>query len=261
MIQQVADLLLRCGGTQSVLPPTQLFNEGWMLRLALDWFSRTGTRAHALSLQPGARWYSEALLRSRFLQRFRGDTLAESWTHADGVVGHFRIGEDEGGAAIIDTDATQLVVTEAKLMSPLSTGTKYAPDFDQAARNVACIAEVLAQSKRRPEAMTAIGFYLVAPQDQWDSGVFGDLLTKKSIRSKVERRIATYEKPSDADEKAAWFDDWFVPTIERAKIEFLSWESIATFISDADPETGKAYHEFYGRCLHFNTPRAIRPGK
>jgi hypothetical protein len=58
-----------------------------------------------------------------------------------------------------------------------------------------------------------------------------------------------------------WFAEWFVPTLERAHIEFLSWESIANFISTADPEVGKAYHEFYGRCLHFNGKRAPRPDK
>jgi hypothetical protein len=152
VIQKVADLLLSCGGPSSVMPPTELFNEGWMLRLALDWLAKSGTQGHALTLERGARWYSEALLRSQFLPRFRGDDLAESWTHAYGVVGHFRVGEHEGGAAILEADASQFVVIEAKMRSPLSSGTKYAPDFDQAARNVACIAEVLGQTTRRPEA-------------------------------------------------------------------------------------------------------------
>ena len=95
-------------------------------------------------------------------------------------MGHFRIGEEEGGAAILEADASQFVVIEAKLMSPLSKGTKYALDFDQAARNVSCIAETLARSARRPEAMTTIGFCLVAPQAQQDSGIFGDLLISRA---------------------------------------------------------------------------------
>ncbi|MCH7876577.1 MAG: hypothetical protein IH965_14945 [Gemmatimonadetes bacterium] len=39
---------------------------------------------HPFALMPRARWYSEALLPSQFLKRFRGDPLAEGWTHADG---------------------------------------------------------------------------------------------------------------------------------------------------------------------------------
>lgn len=78
MIEKIADLLRRCDGPQSVLPPTQLFNEGWMLRLALDWLAKSGTQGHALTLERDARWYSEALLPSQFLPRFRGDDLAES---------------------------------------------------------------------------------------------------------------------------------------------------------------------------------------
>lgn len=261
MIQKVADLLLMCGGPRSVLPPTQLFNEGWLLRLTLDWFATTGTQGHPFSMQPGARWYSEALLPSQFLPRFRGDNLAESWTHADAVVGHFRIGEEQGGAAILEAEASQFVVIEAKLMSPLSKGTKYSPDFDQAARNVACVAEVLARSGRRPDAMKTIGFHLVAPQAQRDAGIFGDLLTKPSISSKVQRRIASYQKWPEANgEKTEWLADWFLPTLERSRIEFVSWESIATFISSADPPTGSAYREFYRRCLHFNGRRTERSG-
>lgn len=172
-------------------------------------------------------------------------------------MGHFRIGEEEGGAAILEADASQFVVIEAKLMSPLSKGTKYALDFDQAARNVSCIAETLARSARRPEAMTTIGFCLVAPQAQRDSGIFGDLLTKSSIRSKVQRRVASYEQRPDANGKMKWFDEWFLPSLDRAHIGFLSWESIANFISTADPQAGKACYEFYERCLYFNRRRGL----
>jgi len=34
MAARVAELLLRCGGLDPVLPPTQLYNEGWLLRIA-----------------------------------------------------------------------------------------------------------------------------------------------------------------------------------------------------------------------------------
>ena len=37
--------------------------------------------------------------RRRFMSRFRGDRLAEARTHADGVLGHFAIG-DPGTAAL-----------------------------------------------------------------------------------------------------------------------------------------------------------------
>ena len=52
-----------------------------------------------ISFDAGAKWFSEALLPSQFFARTRDDTLAEGWTHADGVIGHVAI----GNAALADT--------------------------------------------------------------------------------------------------------------------------------------------------------------
>ena len=103
MLTAIHELLSRCGTARSVLPPTELYNEGWMLRLVLDWFDRNRqAEQHELGFEPGATWYSEALLPSRFLPLVRGDSLAESFTHADGVIGHFRVQSgDRGDAALI----------------------------------------------------------------------------------------------------------------------------------------------------------------
>ena len=54
MIERVAKLLDRCGDRTSVMPPTELYNEGWLLRVALDWFSTDGPSDSQFSLSPGA---------------------------------------------------------------------------------------------------------------------------------------------------------------------------------------------------------------
>ena len=41
------------------MPPTELYNEGWLLRVALDWFSTDGPSDSQFSLSPRAAWYSE----------------------------------------------------------------------------------------------------------------------------------------------------------------------------------------------------------
>ncbi len=95
MLDHVCALLAAAGTPGSVLPPTLLYNEGWMLRLVLDWFAarpRDSADPHPLASLRSACWYTEALLRSPFLPRFRGDPLAEAFTHADAAVGHFKIG-------------------------------------------------------------------------------------------------------------------------------------------------------------------------
>ena len=88
---QVTDLLARCGTETGVLPPTALYNEGWMLRLVLHWFDHHRTVEHPLAMLEGSSWYSEPLLASRFFGKSRGDPRAEGWTNADAVIGHFRL--------------------------------------------------------------------------------------------------------------------------------------------------------------------------
>ena len=52
---------------------------------------------HPLSVPRGCRWYSEALPPSSFLPESRRDSRTESWTHADGVIGHFDTGNGAKG--------------------------------------------------------------------------------------------------------------------------------------------------------------------
>ena len=92
-VTRAGELLTLSGQPNAILPATALFNEGWMLRLVLDW---AANHCHPAAIVPlrfedGSTWYSEALLRSRFRSRKRGDTSGEGFTHADGVIGHFRL--------------------------------------------------------------------------------------------------------------------------------------------------------------------------
>jgi hypothetical protein len=243
-IERVAQILLSAGDHTSPLRPTELYNEGWLLRVTLDWCASHATPPHPFVFFPRARWCSEALLQSQFLPRSRGDRLSEAWTHADGVIGHFAIGGSGRGDLVLDTDADQFLVIEAKLYSPLSAGTKNAPAFDQAARNVACMAETLCRARRRPETVKRLAFYLVAPQAQIDSGVFGALLTPESLRAKVRDRVRPYEGSKDG-----WYAEWFEPTLKAAEVRAVAWENIL-------PTAGPEYGAFYRKCLDFNRPIA-----
>jgi hypothetical protein len=206
---------------------------------------------HQLSFLAGARWYSEALLPSRFLPQRRGDIRAESFTHADGVVGHFTISPGERGEASLLSDARQFVVTEAKLGSSLSAGTKNAPEFDQAARNVACMAHMLDIARVEPATVECLGFYVIAPERQINAGVFGNLVTKESIARKVAARVGQYQGEWDK-----WFTGSFIPILKRIDLSVLSWESILALLPQ-DEETA-AIREFYSLCQKFNPSRVER---
>src|SRR5882724_4604265 len=81
--------LLEAAGTESSwIPATQLYNEGWLLRLLLSAASK-GIDCFPFRFQQGARWFSEARLFSAFGARNLGDPDAERTTQADAVVGQF----------------------------------------------------------------------------------------------------------------------------------------------------------------------------
>jgi hypothetical protein len=251
MIEQVSRLLSQCSSDSAVLAPTELYNEGWMLRLVLDWFDRNRSVPHELAFLAGARWYSEALLAPAFLPEVRGDKRAESFTHADGVVGHFSIRPGERAEATLLPNARQLLVLEAKLGSSLSAGVKNASNYDQAARNVACMANMLAKKQISPKSLERLGFYVVAPSGQINAGVFGELVTKPSIRTKVAARVAQYGGTRDT-----WFHEAFEPLLESVDLGVLSWESILERVVASEPKS--ALQEFYALCLRFNPQRAER---
>lgn len=245
-VHSAAELLRCCGSPSAVLPPTALYNEGWMLRLVLNWFAHQPPGSHPLSFSRGARWFSEALLPTQFSASTRGDQLAEAWTHADGVVGHFQMVDGRGDVRL-DPGARQFVVTEAKMFSGLSAGTKHARAFNQAARTVACMAEVLHRTETSASAMENLGFVVLAPAEQVELGIFRGLTSKDHIREAVRQRAANYGGAKDA-----WFVDVFLPLLERLDVHVLTWDQVVATIAETDRETARALGGFLAQCLRFN---------
>jgi len=146
MLEIIKVLLEELDSDKKHMPPTILYNEGWLLRVILWYLSQYQIKDLPFSFCNGADWYSEGLLRSPFLPVYRGDELAESYTHADGIIGNIAVGGvGQSDIRLIDP-YEQFIVLEAKLYSRLSGGTTRAPGYNQAARNIACMAEVVKRS-------------------------------------------------------------------------------------------------------------------
>jgi hypothetical protein len=257
IMDRIKAMLEATEGGRPAFPPTALFGEQWLLRVVIDWFETHGGDRYPMSPASGSRWFSEAWLPSAFLPRYRGDHLGESRTHADAAIGHFRIGDPGCSGLTLESDARQFVLLEAKLFNRLSAGVKNAPGFDQAARSVACMAEVLRRSGRAPSAIDDLAFLILAPQTRIDDGVFARDTALASIREKTRSRVQPYN-----GERDAWLVDWFEPTLDRLEIRCLAWEEVIETIAFHDPVMGQAIDAFYGKCLHFNRPsqRAAYPG-
>ena len=254
IIERIKSMLEACEAGIAAFPPSELYNEDWLLRIVLDWFTRQGGDRYPMSPLPGARWFSQAWLPSAFLSRYRGDRLAEARTHADGVLGHFVIGDPGTAALSLTPGARQLVVVEAKLFARFSAGVRNAPYYDQAARTIACMAETVRRAGIAPDSMTDLAFILLAPQSRLDDGIFEWDLAPDAIRRKVRRRVEDY-----AGERDPWFRDWFEPVWQRLEVRSLSWEEVVEAIAFHSPEDGHVIDSFYGQCLRFNRPRAGRP--
>jgi hypothetical protein len=250
-LERISGMLRLANSDERIFPATIFYNEGWLLRLVVDWFSRNPQTQHDLRFAPGARWFSEALLPSQFLARHKGDSLAEGWTHADAVIGHVTIGTRALANTQLAKKGHQLIVVEAKLFSRLSPRVTHAAYFDQAARNVACVAEVLSSADRSPHGLTSLGFYVLAPREQVGNQIFTREMSVDSIEGKVARRVSEYPAP-DRDAKEQWFRKWFLPTLSQLKIGCLCWEDVIDWVRNEDAEFGAELSDFYVECLRFN---------
>jgi hypothetical protein len=246
-LDKITAILKTCLTDQPLVPATLLYNEGWLLRLTLEWFSAHAAPNHPFSFPPGARWFSEGIVPSAFLHRFRGDRLGESSTRLAGAIGHFAIGGAGKTDLALAPNATHFVAIEAKLFSGLASGVKNAPYYDQAARTVACMAEVLKRANRSPSEM-ALGFYLVAPRLRLEQGAFAQQVSRDSIRRTVEKRVGEYKGDQDQ-----WHARWFLPMLERMTIGTQSWEEILAVIEKQDAPAASLLKEFYRHCLTFNS--------
>jgi len=254
--KRIVELLSKAKDPSRVFPATDLYNEGWMLRLVLDWFNQNRHVECDIQFLNDSTWYSEALLPSQFLTRYRGDQLAESWTHADGVIGHFEIGKSADGDLTLNDKATQLIVTEAKMFSKLSPGVTHANYYNQAARNVACIAEIFNRAKINPSSSEDVAFYVVAPKIRIDEAIFSNQMSKDSIREIVKKRVSEYDDKS----KWLWCEEWFLPTVDSMKLRCIAWEELLAVISKNNESDGHELLDFYEHCLEFNKSVAKRYG-
>ena len=227
--------------------PTEIYNECWLIKLVLHQAATIQDKDFILGFQAGSSWFSEGLLPTAFKARFRGDPLSESRTNADGVIGQIKIGEKAKADLELANDATQFTVIEAKIGAPLAKGIAKAPSYDQAARNVACMAEAVAQAGIKPSSLDRLDFIVLAPQYAIEKGTFSREMERNSIRDKVKRRMDAYD-----GELNDWYFDHFIPTLEKINIESLCWENTFKWISHHKPEIGDQLIPFYDLCLKFN---------
>lgn len=239
--------------------PTEIYNEGWLLRIILNEYSKHENSSELLKFFKGATWFSEAMLPTKFKARLKEkigdkDRLAESRTNADGVIGHIKVGTKGKADLELTNSASQFVVIEAKMNSKLSKNTSNVSGYDQAARTVACMAETIQRNKKVSlKDIKSLAYIVLAPagkfeEDPNDRGNsdFWTLVNRESIKKKVKSRVEIYKGYGDYEN---WYYQCFEPTLEKTTLEVMSWETVIENLSGGPKDE---VERFYKRCLTFN---------
>ena len=231
--------------------PTEFYNEGWLLKVLVLAVTDFGLKEHPLYVNVEDKFFSEGLMYSPFLLRFKKDPLSESHTHADGLIGNFVIGNDtaKGSVHLI---GDKLNIFEAKINSGFSAKVTNAPSYNQAARYVACIVELLDKARKLENLDNlSIAFYLTVTKDQYKKDQnFAKFLDKEHIKNTVKKRVDQYEKEDDYNERSEWFDTKFTSVLEKIKIEPIFYEDIISKLEEY--EYINEIKSFYQLCLNNN---------
>jgi hypothetical protein len=242
--------LVNEGAPKCLFAETLIFNEGWLLRSVLrEWL--LGPRSSQFGFLPfpsGVAVYSEGQLYTPFKARFRGDQLAESHTHVDGIAGDFSIDGTKSGI-VLRSDLRYIAAFEAKLFSRISSGVKNAPDFDQVSRTAACLINSILLAG--PQANHSAHLVVMYAED--NRYIDPSLYTKAYVEKQITKRLQdflTTGAPGDAVERFArgWKD-----VLDNLRIHFHTWEQVVAEIGSAE------LSEFYKLCKRFNRQSSTAP--
>ena len=235
--------LVNKGRPQCLFPETLIFNEGWLLRAVLqEWKnSPKPSQFGFLPFPDDAAYYSEGQLRTPFRARTPGRNLAESHSHVDGIVGHFSITDTKSGIEL-DPDLRYIAIFEAKMFSPLSQGTRNAPDYDQVSRLTACLIYNILQAG----ADTGYQAHLAVLYAQENHHIRHDLYGKDHIADQIAHRLQAYGRADSSNGTIVAFADEWRRVLNNLHIWYATWEEVLAEIGD------DCLDRFYERCKEFN---------
>lgn len=226
-----------------LFPETFIFNEGWLLRLVLkEWLAGSGGSGFGfLPFPEDVTAYSEGQLHTPFKARCRGDELAESHTHVDGMVGDFSISDTKSGI-VLKSDFRYIAAFEAKLHAPIASGTKNVPWYDQISRTAACLINSMLLVEPRGSYAAHLAVLCANDEQRIDRNLYTKDYVDKQITKRLEGFLQTSE-PGAAVERFArgWRD-----VLDDLQLHFHTWEEVLADIHSAD------LWEFYKQCKRYN---------
>lgn len=262
---------------KSPIARSEVFNETWMLRLTLalihdcveGFEDSTLARIHKAVTK---RWISEGGLEPAFEE--------EGTTWTDAILGDVRLrGESAANnekaktevnkrkieLADISNNNASVVIVEAKMGSELASGITHADDYNQAARNIACLATLLMKTLPNKNAGEALAknsaFYVFAPKSKIMEWIKSEE-NPKDPNTMIKHAWETINKQKDArdrDGKRGGKNQARTPNVDDigeleplvnsiiSNSKVISWEEIIESMQKADTtgacETLKWFYE------------------
>ncbi len=234
------------GKPECIFAETLIFNEGWLLRGVIQEWQRCTQPARFpfLPFPEEIVVYSEAQLYTPFKARFQGGNQAEGHTHVDGIVGDFQIVGKSGVVLNRDCRLSKpyLTVFEAKMYSALAKGVKWAPDYDQVSRTVACMIHAILESESAGDRVAHL--VVLYPAD--NIKIHPDQYTRERVERRIAKRVQGYLSAEGHDAPNARFFAGWHDVLPQIQIQFLTWEDVLAEIDSNE------LNRFYALCVQFN---------
>ncbi len=243
--------LRECCGENAEIPPiarSEVYNETWLLRLTLALIHDSGLKENApnaLQLVKKAvmhNWISEGGLEPAF------EREGTTWT--DAILGDVKIGANNKRGIVLAPISDGVVIVEAKMDSELAPGITNSAKYNQAARNIACLAKLVAS--KGEDYSEKCAFVLVAPKQRIENKCGTD------VQTLIKGAMSVIEGES---RRRKWgeSEDQFQKTVQRitSNSEAIAWEDVIKSIQSKT----KYLQEFYVKtCGVFNIASGFQDG-
>jgi len=218
--------------------PTEIYNEGWMTRLLVLYSIQDNLKIGSIDFSSISNWSSEALISSPFI---RAQKYREGYTHADIAIGDFVVDYSKKGDIKILNNAKLFGIIEAKMASNLSQKTTYASDYNQASRNLVCIA-----SNTIDKSFCKTFFYVVVPESKINTHKIKQQIELQFLLNQIEKRFSLH-----SEENEIMNDKYnIIKKITDCDIQVISYEFWISTIKDSN--TQKILHNFYQKAKKWN---------
>ena len=177
--------------------------------------------------------------------------LSETATRTDGVMGDFDVAEDTNSGLKLRNDANCFEVFEAKMYSPLSSGTKNTTRLRSGGKNSRLHGLRSPASWSQTRTTHARQIPCRRAKIQIANGLFDAAMQPASISARIEERISQFTGRV-RDDSNMWRDQWALPLLGKLELKKVDWESLIEEVQGRNATEAGEIKKFYDKCIQHN---------